>query len=386
MSEEKKMITLYPSNWLYNAGVVGIIRVFKALDYDIYNAMKDDGTFLLDLNYISNGKKLEINGYKISEFGLRWLLESWEEVAPRDENEDKNKIKRAWGILFNVYYRGFFNANTNLFYSSSKKSKALIEQFEEFISSFSTSQPAVTKCTFCLREANATLKNTFTSEHSKLLGAASGDKGVPNSFWNMNKENSIAVCDYCSFILLSNHLSRIRLNDNTEIFINAPSFKIMYELNKLAKEVYGNKDNYERKTKREILAMSLVEYSNKINTSLGVWTEMNIEIVTKRNDFIEFFTLPYNVIKIITDRSISSILADLGEHRIYSRIIDEKYYDLIDLAQRLLKLSTKESLSANDISIINALLYQRKNKSNLVSTANKILKLYSLIEDKLKGN
>jgi CRISPR-associated protein Cst1 len=113
---------------------------------------------------------------------------------------------------------------------------------------------------------------------------------------------------------------------------------------------------------------------------------MNIEIVTNKNDLIEFYSLPYNVIKLITDRKISSLLSDLGEYSIYNKILDGNYGELIGIAQKLLKLSTKEQLSKNEENLMKSLLSNWKNYNHLTSTSNKILKLYSLIEDKLRRN
>ncbi|MAT56762.1 MAG: hypothetical protein CMF23_02170 [Ignavibacteriae bacterium] len=386
MSEKNNIITLYPSNWLYNAGVLGVLRILKKMGCNIEQNLMRDGTFLLDIELLSTFSPQKIREYELPLFGLHWLLESLEEVSPQPQLTQDEKIKKAWGMLFNVFYRGFFNANSNLFYTPSKTSTAIIEQFNNFLTSFIIEDANKTNCSFCQREANATYKNDFTSEHSNILGTSSGEKGVPNSFWNLNKNNSMNICDYCSMIIISGHLSRIKMHGNSEIFINAPSFKVMYELNKLVKETFGSGNKLEARTKRDILATSVIEYTNKIQTSLGIWTGMNIEIVTKKNDLIEFYSLPYNVIKLITDRKIASLLSDLGEYNIYNKILDENYSVLIDISQKLLKLSTKEQLSTNEKNLRNSLLNNWKNQTHLNSTANKILKLYSLIEDKLRRN
>jgi CRISPR-associated protein Cst1 len=379
-------ITLYPTNWLYNSGVLGVIRVLEKIDCNMENNLLNDGTFLLNIDLLSIYQPQVVNEFKLTNFGLHWLLESLEEISPQPNLDVDEKAKKAWGMLFNVFYRGFFNANTQYFYNASNTSPALIEQFNNYLNSFTNQNESKTKCTFCLREANATYKNNYTSEHSKLLGTSSGDKGVPNSFWNMDKNNSISICDYCSMVIISGHLSRIKMLGNSEIFINAPSFKVMYELNKLVKESFGSANNAEARTKREILASSVIEYTNKIQTSLGIWTGMNIEIVTKKKDVIEFYSLPYNVIKLITDRQIASILSDLGEYSIYNIVLDEKYSRLIDITQKVLKLSTKEQLSKNEENLMKEFLNNWKNQKHLTATANKLLKLYSLIEDKLKRN
>ena len=49
---ERKAITLYPSNWLYNAGVVGFLRVLEknkvSLQFDNEEGL-DEGTVIFDL-------------------------------------------------------------------------------------------------------------------------------------------------------------------------------------------------------------------------------------------------------------------------------------------------------------------------------------------------
>jgi len=39
-----KEIILYPGNWLYNAGVVGFLRVLEATGRDVRNLLYSDGT------------------------------------------------------------------------------------------------------------------------------------------------------------------------------------------------------------------------------------------------------------------------------------------------------------------------------------------------------
>lgn len=418
MNEQNNTITLYPSNWLYNAGVIGLLLVQQyARELDMV-LLTNEGSFSLPSKYFENKLVDKINisraiinlvNYIVSDAELtEWLSDDKENETTlkksikkksSSKKKESNVVKyaRFQEELGNFGYR-FVRAGNKLFASKtpyqnliqlsewqSYEYSSFVNRIPEFITA-----KEFEKCKLCNQypivfDKESKLETRLAklqSTHLKGLGPSIGE--FPNSFWNMDQ--SIGICPLCSFLIIHHHLTFTRLSDNSEVFINAPSFKLMYELNMLAKEVYGNKNAIETKSKREILAQTMVEYSNKINTSLGVWSEMNIEIVSKRNDFIEFFSLPYNVVKIITDRNIAAIIADLGENRIYNRILDEKFYDLINLAQRLLKLSTKDQLSSNDLSIINDLLYQQKNKNNLTSTVNKILKLYSLIEDKLKRN
>lgn len=400
----ENIMTLYPSNWLYNAGLIGLLRILNKMNLNVDEFLNNDGSINLDLNPIlGKDRVIEINNFNMPSLGYYWLMESWNVLpskkAKKDgkiEKEDSEKIKAVWGTLFNVYYRGFFDANSSRLYPNQEKSdntqkkdkdkEPLIKQFISYLNSLGNENKNKIKCSFCLKDSNANYKNYFTSEHSRLLGASSGEKGVPNSFWNLNFSNSLPICDFCSFVIISNHLAFTRFSYNSEIFINAPSFKVMYELNKLVREIYSSKNKEELKNKREIFATSIIEYSRKIQTTLGLWTAMNLEIVIKNEEGIDFFSLPEDVIKIISDRNIASILSELGEFKILNLILDKKYNQLLDYAYKILKLSSKESssINKNDKNILNNIFYQDKNRNNLTQSANKLLKLYSLIEEKIK--
>jgi CRISPR-associated protein Cst1 len=381
----EKTITLYPSNWLYNAGVVGLMQTAEKVNSGSLIA-GDNGSVSIDLSKLSESKAIDNATQKISRLGWYWLKGSWDQLTKKEAVTEKEIIAEIWGKLFNVHYRGFFNANTKLLFTESKKSKAIIEQFNDFIDSFEMSSDNKVQCQFCNTKSNANYKNRFTSEHSNVLGGSAGIKGVPNSFWNMNSDASFLICDFCSFVLLNHHLALTKLSDYSEICINAPSFKLMYELNKIVKESYGSTNNEEPRNKRELLAMTIIEHSNKIKTTLGMWAGMNIEIVTKKRNEIEFFSLPYEIIKIISDRNIAALLSELGEFRILNMILNKKFSGLIDFAYKLIRVSTKNYMERNksEKDLINDLLFKSDNKMNLTSTANKILKLYSLIEEKNK--
>ncbi|MCS7262483.1 MAG: hypothetical protein NZ560_03600, partial [Aquificaceae bacterium] len=73
----------------------------------------------------------------------------------------------------------------------------------------------------------------------------------PNSHWNCSADGIDMICSLCQFIIIHHHLAFTKIHDGSEIFINAPSFKLMYELNKLVKEIYSSKGK--SKSVRKIL-------------------------------------------------------------------------------------------------------------------------------------
>ncbi len=382
-----EFITLFPSNWLYNSGVIGLLRVLEKCGEKIN--FKDDGTAEIDLNSFKNEVYIDNEDeFNIPIIAREWLLMSWDLLTNKNSITEKEMIKEVWGKLFNQIYRGFFNANSNQLYKSSKSSEPLIVKFGSFISSLSEYKHSEKICSFCFRESNFSYKNIFTSEHSQLLGASSGEKGVINSFWNLKPGNSLNVCDFCSFVLISQHLAFIPLSDGSQIFINAPSFKLMFALNKFVDELMGFSSIEENRTKREILAMSLIEYATKVKTTLGVWSEMNIEIINKGKDgSAEFFNISHEVVKLLLDREIASMLSGIGEFRILNNFIDGKFPELIELGYKFLRIGLKpfNERTKNEREFINDYLKLDKNKKNPQLMAEKIFKLCAFVEEKQKG-
>lgn len=454
MSEQNNKITLYPSNWLYNAGVLGFIRVLEnsknlvtseifnkdgTINHKIIESMND--VFRKECNELPIVlKHLSTWHWNFIKLSFIYQYESIQELAEKsirysenstrrtqikkqlyvknieyenqicdftDINKRVNDIfnqafgrnsaihfttaiakligtinshekeyiyKRTIGSLFakGGLYQNKFNPN----YFSDVKKYINTFDIDKILRHGETNE----RCSFC----NNSAFNIVPIRSTDMNILFPSFLQFPNAFWNNKQDQSLHICSLCDFFILHHHLVFIGIPDNSEIFINAPSFKVMYELNKFAKESYGSNNTIEARTKREILATTVIEYTNKIQTSLGIWAGMNIEIVTKKNGFIEYFSIPHNVIRLISDRKIASLLSDLGEYNVYNKVLDAKFSSLIDISQKLLRLSLKEQLNKSDKDLINKLLFLPKNRCHFKKTANKILKLYSLIEDKIK--
>lgn len=328
--------------------------------------------------------------FVIPSIGLCWLLESWEQLVPPDniEKSDAEKIKEVWGKLFNTLYRGFLNSNTNYLFDKPKSSNESIVYFSKFLESLGKEDCySDDRCSFCLSSSNFSYKNFFTSEHFRELGASSSEKGLPNSFWNLSSERSLRICDFCSFVLLNSHLAFTPLSDGSEIFINAPSFRVMYYLNKFAREVMGGMGLTQARQKGDILAMSVMEYALRIQTTLGVWAGMNIELISRQGGEIEFFSLPYEVTGLLSDRRIAGILTQIGELSILNLVLKQDYARLIEIAYHLLRIGTKpyaeRKKTENDF--IRKTLYLERNRANVVRVCQNIISLYALIQEKRRN-
>lgn len=364
MSEKNNTITLYPSNWLYNAGVVGfLINIEREFTNEnltgIQPTQLDDGTVLVSKSLFENLNVIE-----------RFL-----------DGEEK----------ISIYRKGTFRN----YITTEEEKEEFIDYVKQLKNVIQTGNCGVCNVGYYLTQAISSKKflernKEFNFAHNTLIGPTINK--FPNAFWN--NYQGTTICHLCNFIILHHDLAITRLSGLSHIFINAPSFRLMYDLNKLLKELYGKSTNEENKKIREILATTLIEYVRKLQSILGVWTSMNIEIIHrykiindkgKLEDRIEYYSLPMEVIKIITDRNISNILSDLAEFKILNIILDGKYSFLTELGYKLLREGSKDFNNRND-KLINSILYQPRNQYNPTSTANKILKLYSLIEDKLKRN
>lgn len=393
MENQDKYIELLPGNWLYNAGVVGFLSVLEKSNFDVKNLFQNDGTIKGDITKVFKDKRTH-NNFEVPEVIWNWFIASGKNLKNDFDENEVDPIMEIWGTIFNVVYRGFFNANSNLLYQPSKTTPATFSTFLNFTNHLFEYNDNNPTCSFCLKKGKQSYKNKFSSEHYRELGGSDGDKGMPNSFWNNKKSlGGTVLCDSCSFLLLNRHLAFTSLNDWTKIFVNAPSFKLMYELNKIINSSFEwRSDN----NSRSLLAMSVIEYCAKTDATLGVWSGMNIEIVAvtkklkengKYDDVIEYYSLPFSVIRLISNKRIASLLSEIGEFKILNLVLDEKYKELIEIAYRILKISMKEDDNKGDKKFLDDTLFFQKNKSNKKNQrvlANKIMKLYALIKEQLK--
>ncbi len=395
METNEKHIELYPGHWLYNAGVIGFLSVIERCNVNVTDLLLKDGTIKGDITNVFSDTRNH-KGFEVPEVIWQWFISSGKNLKNDFNSNGDDPIKDIWGTLFNVIYRGFFNANSNLLYEPSKTSPAVFNSFLKFVNQLFEYEDNNPTCSFCMKKGKKTYKNRFSSEHYKELGGSDGNKGMPNSFWNNQKSvGGTELCDTCSFLLLNKHLAFTSLNDWTKVFINAPSFNLMYSLNKL---INGSFEWSMNNNKRSLLAMSVIEYCTKSNATLGIWAGMNIEIVaiTKKikengqyEDIIEYYSLPSSVTQLISNKRIATLLSDIGEFKILNLVLDEKYKELVELAYRILKISMKDDFNKGDQKFINDYLFLFRNKYSKTAqrlVANKILKLYALIEEQFKTN
>jgi CRISPR-associated protein Cst1 len=335
----KNSIALYPSNWLYNAGVVGLLKVLE------YNEIG----FEINEQVIINKASIKAS--------YKGIFKYHKEVL-------KEKKFSIWGK--NKRYPNYIQSSQKEFFEN---------HYIEALQSVEKSKNKT--CSWCegyfisqnlIDNIKSKFKGNFSSFieqrekfqgiHFAGLGAAITE--VPNSFWNLNF--SIPICHLCSYLIIFNHLAFIKTPEG-EIFINAPDFKLIWELNRFAENLLQKSKEYEI---RKILGSSLLQWAIKRRTLLGAWTMMNIEVIVKKRivnpntkkveTIIDYFDLPQNITKILLDYEIASLIEEINEEKIFDLILQGKFSELEKanyfVLRTILKLKNKEKnkeeISKND--------------------------------------
>ncbi len=456
-------IVLYPSSWLYNAGVIGFLRVLKECGETVENFLKDDGSVEIEESKIEeilkqpNGDGLNpfdkfgswhryyikvtfYDLYNDSNFDeaikktidellkvrndllkkrkkeavvsvdenkikgkveknfvyadfftqeelnkIKSLLEDENKTEPEiskeiyeilSKKEKQYKYRKAVAILFpsGGYYQNFFNP------SNFRKVNKFLETFksENFLKIADTNiNVNINVCSFCTDRKFKVEPINFM--FMSFLFPANSFK---NSYWNLDDNNLTNICSLCKFFVIHFHLGMIKLQGGSEIFINAPSFKLMWNLNNYVRTLYGRKEITGTK---EVLGISLIELSTKINIHLGRWEKMNIEVVSKYHDKIDFFSLPSDIVDLLTNREIASLLKQIGEFKILNMVLDGEFNGILEFGEKALRDAMKrKSGKDTGTDFINEDIKLKKNKEDLFSFSQKLFKLYALIKSELK--
>jgi CRISPR-associated protein Cst1 len=367
-------IVLYPSNWLYNAGVVGFLHSLQEVEkIQVEGFLKEDGTVVLPANLFA-----QLN------WDLRYFSETRLAAITGQAKIYRNYWQPSWDkSAFGAYVAALENLRESSLHSCSVCGRnfeipephlqALVQRFS-FLKTFLSGV------------------STFDVRLNMMLAPSIGE--FPNSLWNLRSGS--CVCPLCSFLLVHQHLSFLELIDSdgkasTSVFVNAPSFKVMWYLNRLVKEVYSRE---KISFVRELLGVSLIEFAMRVNAQLGMWTKMNIEVVSwKRDGTIDFYVLPYQVADLLLDWRVASLLSDIGEFSVLKMVLEERFYEIVELGEKIMAIGIKRKneWGKQEKAYINQHLRLSRNKDrpdNLVNFASRLFSLYALIQEKqgVKGN
>lgn len=409
-------LILYPGNWFYNASVIGFLNVISwKLGEDVVESwLNEDGSISIDKAIFESVQVGKEDIPKSLVYYVEYLtenddIEGWLEIKDKEGNSNREKLEEYYNEMGEFGYK-LVRAFNKLFMSNTPYQN-LVQQGDrkEFITIllnlFSMTNNKITyRCDFCGIERAIEPDETsklekrlfkFDLMHSSLLGPSAGK--FPNSFWNNSA--SLRICPICSYFIIHHHLALTQLEDGSEIFINAPSFQVMWYLNKYVKAV---NEKVKISEVRKLLGMSVMEMALKTNIQLGKWTMMNIEVVSKlkvrikgkEHYKIEFYSLSYEVISLLLNRKISSILTEIGETSILNLVLSQNYERIMEIGERVFKIAlqklsgesnkTNKDKSDEDDEFIAHYFQLVKEKSDLIKISQKLFELYLLIMEKTK--
>lgn len=402
-------IVLYPGNWLYNAGVIGFLKVVeKFKGKSTINSWMDnkDGVIKIDKKDFNNlFKSISLGQEKIpliqkyyveyyfeylnnSDKFSNWLLNTKDGVTNKEKYKDFEFRMGEFGYRFVYVGNKLFASNTpyqNFLMIGEDWQSLKFSKFLEEIPNFDGNKT----CGLCglkfakePKQKDKMEERLFKFQHVHMPNLGPSIGNFPNSFWN---ENSMLICPFCDYLFLHYGFSFIPLSDKSKIFINSPSFQVMWHLNQLIKEIYEKGDYHNT---QELLGMSLVELTLRLKAQLGTWVGMNIEIITNEQNFIDFYSLPYEVTCMLLDRKIASFISDIGELSILQIILNKNFNKLMELGERLMPLTFKNfaELNKHERQFIYENLRLQKNRNNLSWFVSQIFNLYTLIKDKVGGD
>lgn len=341
-------ITFYPSNWLYNAGVIGLLVVMEALGENPDQMIQQkEGTVVL-----------------LSKHSPEEIFEQWKAMSPTGcygkqgayyANQTEGSIKRRIEALLQS--------------APHKSGGRKQRQFS---------------CCFCGQKVSASRSGAaFLTQAfgNKLLGS---QRTFSNMYWT--NEARDFVCPACEFVLMCHHLAFVphigSRADSLSVFINSPSLGVSYHLNRLLRSLEKIYSERELGT-RHLLAMSITEYAVKMSAAMGVWTLLNVEMIVQHSRGIDFLSLPFEVVRLLADRRIATLLSRIGEYIVYESLIERKTSQLVELSYNLLRVGVKPASerSKAEKEYLKRALHLERNRKYPIRTAEEILHLCAICEE-----
>ena len=361
-------IPLYPSNWLYNAGVIGFLREVQELTQENIDKFLDpqDTKILLRSQWIQKCAEKYVDLH----FGdKRWL---------------KILGKNAF--------------HPNYWQSSWEK-----EKFQHFLQQLSDFQELEhVACSLCGSGRNISPpKNGDTIPERFLEGISQFESRIfselggaptefPNGFWNC--ESNLPICHLCGYLLLfllsgfTPPPTKGTSTSTRSIFINAPSFPMMWHLNQYARSIlHWTQDT------RQILGLSLIEFTIRQQVTLHRWALQNIEIVVRARGSLEFIQLPAETVQVLTNRRVAQQLNRIGELKILQLVLENKIDQLLEIGQALLRLAMKDKIEDTEIKELlpyrafKDKLTEPDRRERLVEIAYQILTLNAMVREAING-
>ena len=387
MSDDN-FIKLYPSHWLYNASVIGLLRVMSSTisEQSIDTIFTDSAEVIIPKEWF---EEINVKDGKILKATMAYSDYLWNETPEDkrkqwlDDNKDKyNNFFEALGLdgLKFVWLGNKLFASNTPYQNMMQLKNWQAFEFQNLLlkDGFKHSDNSII-CGLCqnfrTKKINPDSKfektlATFQLSHNSDLGPSIGE--FPNSFWN-NKD-SLIICPFCAYLLLHSNIAMSPTMEG-QVFINAPSFRLMWYLNKYTKSVFS------RMSTRDVLAMSLIDFSQKVNATLGMWSIANIEVVLKkRGSSIEHFSIPYVQTRLLLNRKITALITKTREPYVLDAVLSGRFVDLLIMNEKLLKAVQSNNMDEGKRYLRN---YENHRMSRMRTIAAILPELYIQINKQL---
>ena len=374
-------IKLYPSNWLYNASVIGFLKVVDSNDNNmIENWLNDDGTVTIERNIFDLIKIKEIKIPKCLKKLIDYSandrdIDDWLNKVDKNGKTNKEKYKEFYDKMGYFGYK-FIRIGNKLFASNTPYQNLVqLSEWQSFNESGFISflknfleygeKPGNLTCSICTTKTakiprdNIKLENrllNFQEPHMRILAPSIGE--FPNAFWNL--KTSLLICPLCAYLIIHHHIPfESAKTQSGQIFINAPSFKVMWYLNKFAEQMLSKNKSYQI---REILGISFIELAQKVAVTLGTWSMMNIEMIIKKynpkkKEEIEYYSLPIEITQVLLQKEIASLISATKEPVVLETILNGDFSKLLILSHKIIRYSFTKSEDKS--------LSQLRNKDNI---------------------
>ncbi|MCX8082439.1 MAG: hypothetical protein N3D17_03435 [bacterium] len=335
-------ITLYPSNWLYNAGVVGLLRILEFAGKNNTFQFNNDGSVEIERKVLEESYKLLVQYHKKElneEFKIYGKNKRYPNYIQKNQEDffKEEYIKKLSSVEPRIN-----NKSCNWCCGHFLPQKVLDDLQSKFLTNVSYKKNKDSFIKFISQ------REVFQGIHIKELGGAITE--MPNSFWNF--KTSTPLCHLCSYLVIFHHLSFYK-----DVFINTSLFYLTWDLNKFIEKFFIKDEQYNIK---KLFATSLLQWIVKRRALLGTWTMMNIEMIVKRRvrinnkleNIIDYYDLPYHITRILIDYEIANLIDRIGEIKIFNLLLDGKFSELEKanyfILRTLLKIKNKERISEND--------------------------------------
>ncbi|GIV22463.1 MAG: hypothetical protein KatS3mg025_0122 [Bacteroidia bacterium] len=341
-----KELPILPSHWLFNASMIGLLEVFASQGISPEDFLREEGTLA--------GKRL-----------LRRVFSALSEPA-FDSTHELWPLRQLhwWFVQHHAHHAGkippppnpkcpfrteegkiFYAALASLFgnkapyqnwYHHSEGKWANPSQFAETFSWETVFTPKKRRRESCLF-LGETRYVTQPIDLRNLQWLFPAQSSFPNAFRGLHEEGTLRLSRPALTAILFHHLAFTRLSDNSEVFINAPSFKLMWHLNRLLKGIS------EQQEALPLLATSVVEYSLRIQRMLGGWVFQNIQLIHRQGETVETVTLSPAVVRLLLRPKVTQALARLRSSALVRALLAGRF----GIVQHLSYLALRSQLLKN---------------------------------------